>query len=129
MCGFSKVCARTTTLAEFDFPTSNNELDRNMLLRMSARAVMRPPLSLHEAARRGTPADVQRFMGANLNAVDGTGMTPLAWAIVRNNSSAIMTLFDAGANPWIGSETQTSAVYFPYTSSCQSQKHSPSLAQ
>ena len=91
---------------------ADNELDRNMLPRMPARAVIRPPLSLHEAARRGTAADVQRFMGANLDAVDGTGMTPLAWAIARNNSPAIMALSDAGANPWIGSETQTSAVYW-----------------
>ena len=86
-------------------------LDRIMLLRMPARAVTRPPQSLHEAARRGTPVDVQRFMGADLDAVDGTGMTPLAWAVARNNSQAITILINAGADPWIGDGFQTSAVY------------------
>lgn len=90
---------------------TDNGLDRNLLLRMPARAVTRSPQSLHEAARRGTPADVQRFMGADLDAVDGTGMTPLAWAVARNNSRAINVLTNAGADPWIGDGYQTSAVY------------------
>lgn len=87
-------------------------LDRNTLVRLPARAVARPPISLHEAARRGTRAEVKRFIGGNLNEADGTGMTPLAWAVVRNNAQAIAVLVEAGADPWIGSETRTSAVYW-----------------
>lgn len=90
---------------------ADNGLDRNLLLRMAARAVTRSPQSLHEAARRGTPAEVQRFIGADLDVVDGTGMTPLAWAVARNNSQAINMLTNAGADPWIGDGDQTSAVY------------------
>jgi hypothetical protein len=77
---------------------ADNDLDRNLLLRMPAREVTRAPQSLHEAARRGTPADVQRFMGTDLDVVDGTGMTPLAWAVARNNSQAINMLTNAGAD-------------------------------
>ena len=91
--------------------TADNNLDRNLLLRMPARAVARPPQSLHEAARRGTPADVRRFMDTDLDVVDGTGMTPLAWAVARNNSQAIAILTDAGADPWIGDGDRTSAIY------------------
>jgi hypothetical protein len=91
----------------------DNKLDRDALLRLPARTVESAPQSLHEAARRGTRADVLRFIqSGDLNAVDGTGMTPLAWAVVRKNSNAIAMLIDAGADPWIDGEGNGSAIYW-----------------
>lgn len=67
-----------------------------------ARVVNRPIGSLHEAARRGSAADIRRMLrSASVNTFDGVGMTPLAWAVARNNDAAIDALVAAGANPWL----------------------------
>jgi hypothetical protein len=113
---YNRLLVESPTYADADIcrladAAADKGLDRIMPLRMPARAITRPPQSLHEAARRGMPADLRRFMGADLDAVDGTGMTPLAWAVARNNSQAITILTNAGADPWIGDGYQTSAAY------------------
>lgn len=73
------------------------------LVARAARDTTNPVRSLHEAARRGSADDVRRFIaGASLNAEDGTGMTPLAWAAARNNKAAFAILLEHGADPWAG---------------------------
>ena len=69
----------------------------------AARLVTTRVWTLHEAARRGRPADIRRLLKKDqIDALDGLDMTPLAWAVARNNKDAVDTLLDAGANPWIG---------------------------
>lgn len=66
-----------------------------------ARVVTGPVHSLHEAARRGSADDVRKFLATtSVAAIDGTGMTALAWATARGNAPAIDALLDAGADPW-----------------------------
>jgi hypothetical protein len=84
-------------------------------LAVPARAVGRPPWTLHEAARRGGAADVRRLLRlSEVDALDPFGLTPLAWAVARNNREAVETLLEQGANPWLaGSEADwQSAVYW-----------------
>jgi ankyrin repeat protein len=84
-----------------------------VLVTQPARTVSRPPLSLHEAARRGSAADVRKLLdNADVNALDGIHMTPLAWAVARNNLTAIRLLIEAGANPWLDGYGMRSAVYW-----------------
>jgi ankyrin repeat protein len=74
-------------------------------LTQAARALGRPPQNLHEAARRGSAADVGRLLRSTaVDAVDPFAMTALAWAVARNNRGAIETLLRAGANPWHSGE-------------------------
>jgi hypothetical protein len=74
-----------------------------LLVTMPARTVTAPPHSLHEAARRGSAAAVRSFLWTTpANLPDGTGMTPLAWAVARNNLPAIAVLLDNGEDPWAG---------------------------
>lgn len=74
-------------------------------LTQPARTVDRPPQSLHEAARRGSAADVRRLLRSTpVDGVDPFAMTALAWAVARNNRDAIETLLRAGGNPWHAGE-------------------------
>ncbi|MDO7844351.1 ankyrin repeat domain-containing protein [Sphingomonas sp. CA1-15] len=86
------------------------------LVAQAARPATTPPLSLHEAARRGNASDVSRFLASlpagAIDAVDGTGMTPLAWAVARDNSPAIVELLRHGAQPWAGETPQTRSAVF-----------------
>jgi len=76
-----------------------------------ARAVTGPPRSLDEAARRGDAADLRRFLASTgKDSPDSMGMTPIAWAVARNNKSAIDVLVAAGADPWAG-EWDTGAIF------------------
>lgn len=69
-------------------------------LSVAARAVTRPPLSLHEAVRRGTIADLRRFLSiTRRNQLDRSGMTPLAWAAVRGRSEIWAELVRNGEEP------------------------------
>jgi hypothetical protein len=70
---------------------------------MAARPVTGPPRSLHEAARRGTAADIRRLLRTDaVDALDGLEMTALAWAVARDNGPAAEVLLAAGADPWAG---------------------------
>lgn len=86
---------------------------REVLVTEPARTVSRPPLSLHEAARRGSEAEVRKLIHhADVNELDGMQMTPLAWAVARNNSTSIKLLIEGGANPWLDGYGMRSAVYW-----------------
>lgn len=77
--------------------------DQGLAVTRPARDVARPPRDLFEAARRGTAADVRKFLdAASVDAMDGLQMTALSWAVARNNRPAIELLLAARANPWIG---------------------------
>jgi hypothetical protein len=79
----------------------------------AARPVAAPPRTLHEAARRGGPADVHRLLRTgDMDALDGLDMTPLAWAVARNNSTAVRLLLDTGANPWVGGARKQDALFW-----------------
>ncbi len=69
-----------------------------------ARDVRAPPHDLHEAARRGSLADVKRHLrrSASADGQDMFGYTPLAWAVVRDRPDVIKTLLKAGADPYPG---------------------------
>lgn len=67
---------------------------------VAARSPARAPLSLHEAARRGTIADLRRFLGSTpRNQLDRSGMTPLAWAAVRGRGDIWTELVRNGEEP------------------------------
>lgn len=74
-------------------------------MRMAAREVRGPPMNLHEAARRGSEADVRRHLvRASPNEPDAFGMTPLAWAVSRGRVRNAHMLLAAGADPKITQE-------------------------
>jgi ankyrin repeat protein len=78
-----------------------------------AREVTGPVHSLHEAARRGTDAELRQFIDRSpVNAPDGMGMTALAWAVARNNGPAIDALLAAGADPLAAGESGEPALYW-----------------
>lgn len=79
--------------------------DEVSLVTRPAREVRGRPRDLFEAARRGSAGDVARLLKLGwVNAVDGLNMTPLAWAVARNNWPAIDVLLSANANPWAGGD-------------------------
>jgi hypothetical protein len=57
-------------------------------------------ISVHDAARRGDAADVMRYvrLGANVNARDAQGLTPLHWAAAAGNATVAQALIEAGAD-------------------------------
>jgi hypothetical protein len=78
-----------------------------------AQAVTAAAKTLHEAARRGSTADVLRLLTpATLNSADGLGMTPLAWAVGRGNTAAVEVLLEAGADPWAAGDRWQTAVFW-----------------
>ncbi|MBJ7446603.1 MAG: ankyrin repeat domain-containing protein [Brevundimonas sp.] len=78
-----------------------------------AREVARPVGSLHEAARRGSPGDVRRFLrDTPVNARDGLGLTPLMWAVGRNRPEIVDRLLDAGASPWTQGQRDETAFFW-----------------
>jgi hypothetical protein len=78
---------------------------RNFDVTVAARPVSGPAHDLHEAARRGNAAEVANWLrSTEVDRLDGLGMTPLAWAVVRDNEPAAAALLRAGANPWVADE-------------------------
>lgn len=66
-----------------------------------ARTVRHAPLDLHDAARRGSAAEVaQHLRRTPVDERDVFGMTPLAWAVARDRSGAVRVLLKAGADPY-----------------------------
>jgi len=64
------------------------------------RDVEGPPHDLHEAARRGTLAELRRELGRHpVDEVDAFGLTPLAWATIRRRPEIVAALLKAGAKP------------------------------
>lgn len=58
------------------------------------------PHDLHEAARRGSMAQVKRAMRDHgVDEYDAFGYTPLAWAVVRGRPDVVARLLAAGAQP------------------------------
>ncbi len=60
-----------------------------------------PIRTLGDAARHGDSAEVRRRLGAgeDVDQIDGFSMTPLSWAIARDNGEVIRTLVAGGAEP------------------------------
>jgi ankyrin repeat protein len=74
---------------------------RNFPIEEAAQSVSEPVHNLHEAARRGSPADVRNWLrNTPVDAFDAFGMTALSWAVARDNRAAAEALLSAGANPW-----------------------------
>lgn len=66
----------------------------------AARTVTRPVNSLHEAVRRGTIAEVRRFLASTpVNQLDEVGMTSLAWAAARGRGDVYNLLIANGETP------------------------------
>lgn len=77
------------------------------------REVTDPVRSLHEAARRGTEAELRQFIARSpVNAPDGTGTTALGWAVARNNGPAIDALLAARADPLAAGDWGDPALYW-----------------
>lgn len=94
-------------------PLSSLGEDRSDILlrgRSPARVVAGPARNLHDAARRGTSAEIRRWaQGSNIDTPDAFGRTPLAWAVVRGRADAVETLLDLGADPDASLMRQASA--------------------
>jgi hypothetical protein len=56
--------------------------------------------NLMEAVKKGYPPIVQAFLakGANVNAADGDGGTPLIWAVARGQPETVRLLLESGAD-------------------------------
>ena len=56
--------------------------------------------NLIEAVKKGYPPIVQAFLakGANVNAADGDGGTPLIWAVARGQPETVRLLLESGAD-------------------------------
>lgn len=69
---------------------------------------------MHLAAIGGDPAIVKILArtGANLDAQDTDGSTPLLWALFEQNSEAVGTLLQLGADPLIKNKFDYSAAQF-----------------
>ncbi len=81
-------------------------------LETPGRPLKRPVLTLQEAARRGTLADLRKHLrGAELDAMDAFGLTALAWAVARDRPDQVNALLAAGANP----ATQRGDTFLPPT--------------
>ncbi|MDQ8029875.1 MAG: hypothetical protein REJ23_14205, partial [Brevundimonas sp.] len=68
------------------------------------RAVTGPARDLHDAARRGSEAEVRMWLDRTdwVDAPDAFGLTPLAWAIIRNRPGIADLLRDEGAGVLAG---------------------------
>ncbi|MES2033174.1 MAG: ankyrin repeat domain-containing protein, partial [Pseudomonadota bacterium] len=65
-----------------------------------ARVLTRKPLTLHEAARRGSAAQVRAFLRRqNVDDLDVFGMTALTWAVAHGRDEIVAVLLAAGASP------------------------------
>lgn len=81
------------------------------LIDRAARRVTGPSRDLHDAARRGAPRDVKRFLKTtSVDQLDSLGMSALSWAVARDNKPAIDFLLRAGADPLAGG--QRAALYW-----------------
>ena len=87
---------------------------RNFDVTVPARPLSVPVHDLHEAARRGNAAEVASWLrNTEVDRLDALGMTPLAWAVARNNEAAAEALLRAGADPWVTEESRgQNAVYW-----------------
>lgn len=69
----------------------------------AARVPVHGSTTLHEAARRGTVAEIRRRLRtADLDTLDPFGMTALAWAVARDRPDVVDLLLGAGADPVAG---------------------------
>lgn len=61
------------------------------------------PIDMYEAARRGTPASLRRWIERrplDLHVPDLLGLTPLAWAVIYDRPEQARLLLEAGAHPY-----------------------------
>ena len=73
----------------------------------------RAPRTLHEAARWGSAAEVRGFITEQqINSFDSFGLTPLSWAVARNNLPAIDVLLSEKADPWLSKPDHYGAVFW-----------------
>jgi ankyrin repeat protein len=84
------------------------------LVNRAARTVVRPIMTLHEAARRGDAQDIRTFLAKTpVDTPDGNSMTALAWAAARGNVPAIQVLLEHGASVGRSGEgAHSSAIYW-----------------
>jgi hypothetical protein len=69
------------------------------------REVEGPPHDLHEAARRGTVAQVKRQLRRHaVDEIDAFSFTPLAWATIRKRPEIVAVLVKAGGKPFPDTE-------------------------
>jgi ankyrin repeat protein len=93
---------------------NDQDYNRYYPVATAARQVSTPPATLHEAARRGGARDVRRLLASagDIDALDGLDMTPLSWAVARDNRTAVDALLRAGASPWVSGVRGQDALFW-----------------
>uniref|UniRef100_A0A6P8HU69 Ankyrin repeat family A protein 2-like n=1 Tax=Actinia tenebrosa TaxID=6105 RepID=A0A6P8HU69_ACTTE len=99
-------------------PKSEQEQTESCSTNRGSTAAQYP--SLHFLAAQGEAAKIKEEIdkGANINAVDKTGLTPLAWAAAHRQKATVTLLLQNGADATICSPSGESALAF---GTCQGQ--------
>lgn len=110
-------CSRSSSTKEF---TSGIKLEHDMKESLSSGDTAAQYPSLHFLAAQGEIAKIKEEIdkGTDVNAVDKTGLTPLAWAAAHRQKATISLLLKSGADATVCSPTGETALSF---AACQGQ--------
>jgi hypothetical protein len=107
---YNRVLASQPNYRDADLCRPSTDADQALGLRTpridrAAGRPVGPARDIHDAARRGDPRAVRRFLrSTSVDTLDSLGMSPLAWAVARDNEAVVSLLLRAGADPLAGDQ-------------------------